>query len=123
MSAHPDTTELLLIANVLITDYSGLVFGFAHTGRPMLFHTYDLEHYRDTVRGFCLDFETRAPGPLLVTTQEVAQALRVTTASAELHAEAYESFRREHCGPGGGDAARRVVDRLLDDDPSSPVSP
>ncbi|MET8348010.1 CDP-glycerol glycerophosphotransferase family protein, partial [Streptomyces microflavus] len=30
---------------------------FALTGRPMLFHTYDLEHYRDTVRGFCLDFE------------------------------------------------------------------
>ncbi|MEU8703935.1 CDP-glycerol glycerophosphotransferase family protein [Streptomyces sp. NPDC048565] len=123
VSAHPDTTELLLIADVLITDYSGLVFGFAHTGRPILFHTYDLEHYRDTVRGFCLDFETRAPGPLLVTTQEVTQALRATTASAELHAEAYESFRREHCGPGGGDAARRVVDRLLDADTSSPVSP
>ncbi|MDF6020686.1 CDP-glycerol glycerophosphotransferase family protein [Streptomyces sp. JH34] len=117
VSAHPDATELLLIADVLLTDYSGLVFGFAHTGRPVLFHTYDLEHYRDTVRGFCLDFETRAPGPLLVTTQEVAQALRTTPASAALHAEAYESFRRDHCGPAGGGAARRVVDRLLCGDP------
>ncbi|MER7904210.1 CDP-glycerol glycerophosphotransferase family protein [Streptomyces sp. NPDC095614] len=117
VSAHPDATELLLIADVLLTDYSGLVFGFAHTGRPMLFHTYDLEHYRDTVRGFCLDFETRAPGPLLVTTQEVAQALRTTPASAALHAEAYESFRRDHRGPADGGAARRVVDRLLDGPP------
>ncbi|WP_405694346.1 CDP-glycerol glycerophosphotransferase family protein [Streptomyces sp. NBC_01185] len=113
VSAHPDATELLLIADVLVTDYSGLVFGFAHTGRPMLFHTYDLEHYRDTVRGFCLDFETRAPGPLLVTTQEVAQALRATPASADLHADAYESFRQDHCGPADGGAARRVADRLL----------
>ncbi|MFC8224761.1 CDP-glycerol glycerophosphotransferase family protein [Streptomyces sp. NPDC057287] len=121
VSAHPDTTELLLIADVLVTDYSGLVFGFAHTGRPMLFHTYDLEHYRDTVRGFCLDFETRAPGPLLVTTQEVAQALRATPASADLHADAYESFRQDHCGPADGGAARRVVDRLLGGDRTSPL--
>ncbi|MER5555808.1 CDP-glycerol glycerophosphotransferase family protein [Streptomyces sp. NPDC002793] len=119
-SAHPDATELLLIADVLVTDYSGLMFGFAHTGRPMLFHTYDLEHYRDTVRGFCLDFETRAPGPLLVTTDEVAQALRGTPASRELHAEAYESFRRDHCGPADGGAARRVVDRLLSPGPVRP---
>ncbi|MDX3429124.1 bifunctional glycosyltransferase/CDP-glycerol:glycerophosphate glycerophosphotransferase [Streptomyces sp. ME01-18a] len=124
VSAHPDTTELLLIADVLLTDYSGLAFGFAHTGRPMLFHTYDLEHYRDTVRGFCLDFETRAPGPLFVTTQEVAQALRATPASADLHAEAYESFRRDHCGPADGNAARRVVDRLLEQEGSpGPVRP
>ncbi|HWU09044.1 MAG TPA: CDP-glycerol glycerophosphotransferase family protein [Streptomyces sp.] len=120
VSAHPDATELLLIADVLVTDYSGLVFGFAHTGRPVLFHTYDLEHYRDTVRGFCLDFEARAPGPLLLTTQEVAQALRDIPASADLHAEAYESFRRDHCGPADGGAARRVADRLLDEDAGSP---
>ncbi|MFD6276930.1 CDP-glycerol glycerophosphotransferase family protein [Streptomyces sp. NPDC060209] len=125
VSTHPDATELLLISDVLVTDYSGLAFGFAHTGRPMLFHTYDLEHYRDTVRGFCLDFETRAPGPLLVTTQEVAQALRAAPASAGLHAEAYESFRRDHCGPVDGHAARRVADRLLDGvpGPPSPVGP
>ncbi|MEU0136187.1 CDP-glycerol glycerophosphotransferase family protein [Streptomyces sp. NPDC006296] len=120
VSAHPDATELLLVADVLVTDYAGLVFGFAHTGRPMLFHTYDLEHYRDTVRGFCLDFETRAPGPLLVTTGEVAQALRTTPASAALHAEAYESFRRDHCGPADGGAAARVVDRLLGGEAAPP---
>lgn len=120
VSTHPDSTELLLIADVLVTDYSGLVFGFAHTGRPMLFHTYDLEHYRDTVRGFCLDFETRAPGPLLVTTQEVAQSLRAAPAHANVHAEAYESFRRDYCGPADGDAAHRVADRLLDEGSGSP---
>ncbi|MEU1487026.1 CDP-glycerol glycerophosphotransferase family protein [Streptomyces sp. NPDC005752] len=122
VSAHPDSAELLLIADVLVTDYSGLAFGFAHTGRPMLFHTYDLEHYRDTVRGFCLDFETRAPGPLLVTTQEVVRALRAAPDSADLHADAYESFRRDHCGTADGEAARRVVDRLLDEGPR-PVRP
>lgn len=82
----------------------------------MLFHTYDLEHYRDTVRGFCLDFETRAPGPLLVGTDEIARALRnpgTLAASAQRHAEAYDSFRRDFCDLDDGGAAARVVDRLL----------
>ncbi|MET9660745.1 CDP-glycerol glycerophosphotransferase family protein [Streptomyces sp. NPDC006510] len=120
VSAHPDTAELLLIADVLVTDYAGLMFDFAHTGRPMVFHTYDLEHYRDTVRGFCLDFETRAPGPLLAGADEVAALLRDTgtlTASAARHAEAYESFRRDFCDLDDGGAAARVADRLLADRP------
>ncbi|MEU3132298.1 CDP-glycerol glycerophosphotransferase family protein [Streptomyces sp. NPDC006854] len=115
VSHHPGAAGLLLIADVLVTDYAGLMFDFALTGRPMLFHTYDLEHYRDTVRGFCLDFETRAPGPLLVTTEEVAQALRDTDTSAARHADAYESFRRDYCDLDDGGAAARVADRLLSD--------
>ncbi|MFB7011489.1 MULTISPECIES: CDP-glycerol glycerophosphotransferase family protein [unclassified Streptomyces] len=116
VSAHPAAAELLLIADVLVTDYTGLMFDYAHTGRPMLFHTYDLEHYRDTVRGFCLDFETRAPGPLLVGTDEIAATLRdpgTLAASAARHAEAYESFRRDFCDLDDGGAAARVADRLL----------
>ncbi|MGW9304129.1 bifunctional glycosyltransferase/CDP-glycerol:glycerophosphate glycerophosphotransferase [Streptomyces cyaneofuscatus] len=115
VSGRPGAAGLLLIADVLVTDYAGLMFDFALTGRPMLFHTYDLEHYRDTVRGFCLDFETRAPGPLLVTTDEVAQALHGLGAVAARHADAYESFRRDYCDLDDGGAAGRVVDRLLAD--------
>lgn len=49
----------------MITDYSSLMFDFVNTGRPILFFTYDLDHYRDTLRGFYFDFEQSAPGPLL----------------------------------------------------------
>ena len=66
VSRYPDVNELLLATDVLITDYSSLMFDFANTGRPMLFFTYDLEHYRDALRGFYFDFE-RMPGPLLRT--------------------------------------------------------
>ncbi|WP_335939081.1 bifunctional glycosyltransferase/CDP-glycerol:glycerophosphate glycerophosphotransferase [Streptomyces sp. PTD5-9] len=116
VSAHPDAAELLLIADVLVTDYSGMMFDFAHTGRPMLFHTYDLAHYRDTARGFCLDFEARAPGPLLPRADEVAGVLRAPgalAASAARYAEAYASFRRDFCDLDDGRAAARVADRLL----------
>ncbi|MEU1132773.1 CDP-glycerol glycerophosphotransferase family protein [Streptomyces sp. NPDC005900] len=113
VSAHPRAAELLLIADVLVTDYSALMFDFAHTGRPMLFHAYDLEHYRDTVRGFYLDFETSAPGPLLASTGEVVEALRDLDAIAARHTDAYTAFREAYCDLDDGGAAARVAERLM----------
>ncbi|WP_344075629.1 bifunctional glycosyltransferase/CDP-glycerol:glycerophosphate glycerophosphotransferase [Streptomyces crystallinus] len=112
VSAHPTTSGLLLAADVLVTDYSGLICGFAHTGRPMLFHTYDLAHYRDTARGFYADFEALAPGPLLSDTGAVAEALAAPESGATTHAGAYTAFRAAFCDLDDGRAAARVVDRL-----------
>src|SRR5690349_18436452 len=90
VSTYPDGTELLLAADVLITDYSSLMFDYANTGRPMLFFTYDLDLYRDEVRGFYFDFLERAPGPLLRTSDQVAEALADIDAVRAQYAARYE---------------------------------
>ena len=113
VSDYPDITELFLIADVLITDYSSLMFDYAVTGRPMLFFTYDLEHYRDDLRGFYFDFERQAPGPLLTTSDEVIEALRTLDDVAAAHRTAYTRFAAQFCDLDDGKAAGRVVDRLL----------
>lgn len=79
----------------------------------MLFHTYDLEHYRDTLRGFCFDFENRAPGPLITDSAAVVEALRDLEAATAGHREAYASFRESFCDLDDGTASARVVDRML----------
>ncbi|MFJ4533554.1 bifunctional glycosyltransferase/CDP-glycerol:glycerophosphate glycerophosphotransferase [Streptomyces nigrescens] len=112
VSAHPDATELLLAADVLVTDYSSLAADFANTGRPMLFLTPDLPHYRDTLRGFTLDFEARVPGPLLSSTGELVDALGDLTAIAAAGAEAYADFRETFCHRDDGGAAGRVADLM-----------
>ncbi|MCY7374176.1 MAG: CDP-glycerol glycerophosphotransferase family protein, partial [Spirochaetaceae bacterium] len=75
VSLWPDVNELLLATDVLITDYSSLMFDFANTGRPMLFFTYDLVDYRDRLRGLYFD-PARMPGPHLRTSDEVVAAIR-----------------------------------------------
>ncbi|MGW7447409.1 CDP-glycerol glycerophosphotransferase family protein [Kitasatospora sp. NPDC054795] len=115
---YPDPQELLLVADVLVTDYSSIMFDFAITGRPMYFFTYDLEHYRDTLRGFSFDFEANAPGPLVPTSAELLGALRGLAdgdgGPPPDYAERYRRFRAEHCALDDGRAARRVVDRMLE---------
>jgi CDP-glycerol glycerophosphotransferase len=113
VSSYPDGTELLLAADVLVTDYSSMMFDFANTGRPMLFFTYDLETYRDEVRGFYFDFLARAPGPLLPTSDDVAEALRDLDAVRAQYAQRYADFVAEFCELDDGAAAGRVVDRVF----------
>jgi CDP-glycerol glycerophosphotransferase len=98
---------------MLITDYSSAMFDFAGTGRPMLFFTYDLERYRDSVRGFYFDFEAEAPGPLLATSAEVIEALRDSSAVPDRYAGAYQAFAAKYAALEDGQAAERVVDRLF----------
>ncbi len=118
---YPDVQELLLIADVLVTDYSSILFDFAVTGRPVLFFTYDLAHYRDGLRGFAFDFEAQAPGPLLDDSAALVTALRALADGGNGadglpagYAERYRRFRDTHCVLDDGAAARRVVDRMLE---------
>ncbi|WP_067489246.1 bifunctional glycosyltransferase/CDP-glycerol:glycerophosphate glycerophosphotransferase [Actinomadura hibisca] len=113
VSLYPEMQELLLISDILVTDYSSVMFDFAITGRPMLFFTYDLENYRDELRGFYFDFEKLAPGPLLRTGEQVVDAIaRIDEVAAE-HADAYAEFARLHCALDDGKATARVVDQVF----------
>ncbi|MBP5159920.1 MAG: CDP-glycerol glycerophosphotransferase family protein, partial [Lachnospiraceae bacterium] len=67
-----DITSLYIAADALITDYSSVMFDYSVLGRPMFFFTYDLERYREHLRGFYFDFEQEAPGPLSESTEKLA---------------------------------------------------
>ncbi|MCP2335548.1 bifunctional glycosyltransferase/CDP-glycerol:glycerophosphate glycerophosphotransferase [Actinomadura rupiterrae] len=113
VSRYGEIAELYLAADVLVTDYSSAMFDFAVTGKPMVFYAYDLEAYRDTVRGFYLDFDAEAPGPIVRTSAEVAEALADLGTACAPRAGAYAAFRAAYCPYDDGRAAARAVDRLL----------
>jgi CDP-glycerol glycerophosphotransferase len=113
VSDRDDVGELLLAADVLVTDYSSVMFDFAVTGKPMVFFTYDLAHYRDDVRGFYFDFAAEAPGPLVATTEDLVAELRELDAVGRKFEPPYERFRERFCGLEDGRAAARVVDAVF----------
>ncbi|GAB2848284.1 hypothetical protein GCM10022221_54550 [Actinocorallia aurea] len=115
-SLYPDIAELYLAADVMVSDYSSVMFDFANLRRPMLFYTYDLSHYRDKLRGFYFDFESEAPGPLLETTDALVEALKNLDVVAEKYSPAYDAFHARFCSLEDGHAASRVVDRVFGKD-------
>lgn len=113
VSKYNDVTELYLISDILITDYSSVFFDYANLKRPILFYTYDLEKYRDMLRGFYLDIEKDMPGPLLFTDEEVVDAIKNIDQISEEYKEKYDEFYDKFCSLDNGQASKNVARRVF----------
>ena len=114
-SSYSDISDLYLVSDILITDYSSVFFDYANLRRPILFFVYDLEEYRDEVRGFYFNLEECAPGPLLETNEQLINAIKSTSVGTFVPDQKYESFINTFCSLEDGYAVERVVKVLLDD--------
>lgn len=103
---------LLLAADVLVTDYSSVMFDAAVARVPLVFHVPDLELYRDSQRGFGLDFDQRAPGPQTRTEDELVAAIRDAHPGDPQYHWRYEAWRADFTPWDDGAAGERVVRRL-----------
>ncbi|MEF3692772.1 MAG: CDP-glycerol glycerophosphotransferase family protein [Acholeplasmataceae bacterium] len=63
-SNYPNLNELIILSDILITDYSSIAFDYALTGKPMLCFAYDFGEYKNR-RGLYLDLETEFPGGVI----------------------------------------------------------
>ncbi|MCO7174552.1 CDP-glycerol glycerophosphotransferase family protein [Sporolactobacillus kofuensis] len=108
-SHYEDISELYMISDLLITDYSSVFFDFANLRRPMVFFTYDIEDYRDHLRGFYFEFEQKAPGPLVTTTEDVIRSIREIEASGFAVSERFDAFFKKFCSLESGHSSEKVV--------------
>lgn len=113
VSGHGDVTELILASDVLVSDYSSMIYDYALTGRPIILHAPDLDRYQSGVRPFYFDFEAWAPGPITTSSEELAQALRSLSAVAAQHEADYRAFVERFCTFETGTSAQRLVAELL----------
>ncbi len=107
-SGWPDMNELLLVADVLVTDYSSVVFEYALLERPMAFLAPDADEYT-AERGFYLDLRTDLPGPVFATTADLAAHL----VSGAFDVERTRAFARRWFDVADGNAAARFVERVV----------
>jgi CDP-glycerol glycerophosphotransferase len=113
LSKYDDITEIYLVSDICITDYSSVFFDFANLKRPVLFYTYDIDKYRDILRGFYIDINTEVPGPLLYTTEEVIESIQKIDQVTEQYKERYAQFYDRFCSVDDGNASKRTVERVF----------
>jgi CDP-glycerol glycerophosphotransferase len=108
VSEHPSIEELCVAADVLVTDYSSIMFDYAVLDRPIVIHAPDWDEYR-TRRGTYFDLMTERPGPVTTSEGELVEALRAGDEGARERAR----FRARFCYLDDGCAAERVVRRVF----------
>ena len=112
MAQLDDITNLYLITDILVTDYSSVFFDFACLKRPIIYYMYDLEEYANDIRGFYLDID-ELPGDIVKTEDELIASIRKLGDGGFTYDEKYEAFNAKFNCLDDGKAARRVIDTVF----------
>jgi len=108
VSDYPDINELMLISDILVTDYSSAIYEYALLDRPMAFFAPDHAAY-EAERGFYFDFQTGVPGPIFEATAGLAAWLR----AGQFDLERVARFRQESFDVADGGATERFIERVV----------
>ena len=74
--SHYDKLNTLLICcDILITDYSSIIYEYALMKKPMIFYSYDLSKFKNAGRGFYEDYKTVVPGPVAFKTKQIVDTI------------------------------------------------
>ena len=112
VSSLPDVTPLLAAIDILVTDYSTVTFDYALLSRPMVFFAYDLDEYRDSVRGFYIDYEANMPGPIVRSLLDLRDAIVHAIEGRPATQERSNDFVTRYCSLEDGKASQRATDWL-----------
>jgi CDP-glycerol glycerophosphotransferase len=123
VSGHPSVEEVCLAADVLVTDYSAIMFDYAALDRPIVVYAPDWAAYRRT-RGTYFDVLAEPPGLVATSQEQLADLFATGEFSSPEAARARTRFRDRFCPHDDGHAAERVVRQaLLAENAHVPASP
>lgn len=105
-----DIAELFLVADLLITDYSSVMFDYSILKRPMFFFAYDFYKYKNELRGFYFSYSKEMPGPISTTTDELIEDIRNYNPAE--YEERYQKFIDKYNSVDDGNASSRVLDLI-----------
>ncbi|WP_019629124.1 bifunctional glycosyltransferase/CDP-glycerol:glycerophosphate glycerophosphotransferase [Actinomadura atramentaria] len=112
VSGHPSVEDLAIASDVLLTDYSSVMFDYANLDRPIVVHVDDYDAYRRT-RGVYFDLPATAPGVVTRTEDELADAFTSGAVWDDPAHAARADFRARFCPWDDGRAAERAVRGLF----------
>lgn len=111
LSGKTSIENLLITADICITDYSSLIFEFSLMEKPMIFYAFDLEDYYDS-RGFYYSYDrTFLPGEIARDNDGLIELIK----SAENDSgEKARAFRDRFMSACDGKSTERIVNFILD---------
>ncbi|MCZ3367106.1 MULTISPECIES: CDP-glycerol glycerophosphotransferase family protein [Methanobacterium] len=107
LSKNSEINDLLFVSDLVITDYSSVIFESSLLNVPMLFYAYDLEEYIDS-RDFYYEFETFVPGKIVFNQEQVINAIL----NEDFEMEKISKFKNRFFDHLDGRSTERVVDMI-----------
>lgn len=98
--------DMILTADICISDYSSMIFEYSLFEKPMIFFAYDLEDYNDW-RGFYYNYDELTPGPVVDNTENIIGYIE--NIETEFDKEAVINFKEKFMASCDGHATKRIL--------------
>ena len=110
VSDYPDAQDLILAGDVLVTDYSSMMFDWSLTHKPLVLFAPDLDQYRD-VRNFYYDYESLISDQIATKASDLERQLAAAIIESR---QDLSSLVATFAHRDDGRATERLVDEILD---------
>lgn len=108
LSADDELNDLLFVTDLLVTDYSSVVFEASLLDIPMLFYSFDLDEYVSS-RDFYYDYKSFVPGKIVYNEAELTRAVL----EGDFDFNKVNAFKSEFFDNIDGLSSQRVADYII----------
>lgn len=105
-----DIQELYLVSDILITDYSSVMFDYSILKRPIIFFMYDLDEYQNEMREFYFDILEEAPGRIALNNDELINAIKNVDVDFKEYNDKYKLFCEKYNSKDEGNASKKIIE-------------
>ncbi len=102
-----NTNDMMFAADLMITDYSSVIFEYSLLNKPILFYCYDYDEYD---RGFYLRYPQDLPGEMIRTQEELLAYL--TDRSRHQITDNYRMFQKKYMSACDGDSSAEIAGQI-----------
>ena len=113
LSAEGDINDLLLVTDILITDYSSVIFDYFFTNKPIIYFTYDLKDYEND-RGMYFPFQDYVYGDVTITNDELIEAIKKGSLEEEKRTKFKQKFLDACDGKSTAKTYKWIFENKLD---------
>lgn len=106
-----DEQKLLILADILVADYSSIMVDYTILKKPAILFDYDLEDYLYKERGFYFDYEEMVPGRIVYNIDELIEAIK----EEDFRLEKMDEFLKFQFGEFKPNSSKLILDYILED--------
>ena len=103
---------MLLVADILITDYSSVIFDYVLLNKPVIYFTYDYDEYVNQGRGLYFPFEEYVYGTVATNDDELLQAIQ----EEKMEPEKRKVFIEKFMSACDGNSTKKTCEWIFGED-------
>ena len=110
LSKYRDINDLLIVSDILVTDYSSVIFDYVLLDKPVVYFTYDLEEYEND-RGLYYPFNDYVYGSVAKNSLELATSIK----KAKMMRKERKEFKDKFMSSCDGNSTKKTYEFIFKD--------